>query len=133
MCWEVKSKVPFEKRKFDLSIFTFDEPSNNQSFENWVQVNKTDEKDQGHVDDFKIDTLLESTVRQQNQIELISPSKSFTGSQIKTNIEADVPCEYFLKCLNQPFHLDESKTRMDEVLKDINPVKIDIPFLNEIK
>jgi len=42
---ELKSKVHFEKRKFDLSIFTFDEPSNNQSFKNWVQFNKTDEKD----------------------------------------------------------------------------------------
>jgi len=31
---ELKSKDPFEKRKLDLSIFTFDEPSNNQSFKN---------------------------------------------------------------------------------------------------
>ena len=61
---EPKSRLSFAKRKFDLSIFTFDEPFNNQSFENWVEVNKTYEKDQGQVDDFKIDTLLESTVRQ---------------------------------------------------------------------
>ena len=31
---ELKSRVPFERRKLDLSIFTIDEPSNNQSFEN---------------------------------------------------------------------------------------------------
>ena len=31
---ELKSKVLFQERKFDLSIFTFDEPSNNQSFKN---------------------------------------------------------------------------------------------------
>ena len=42
---ERKSRVPIEKRKFDLSIFIFDESSNNQSFENWVEVNKIDEKD----------------------------------------------------------------------------------------
>jgi len=42
---ELKSKVPFEKRKIHLSGFTFDEPSINQSFENWVEVNVTDEKD----------------------------------------------------------------------------------------
>ena len=29
---ELKSRVLFERRKFDLSIFTFDEPLNNQSF-----------------------------------------------------------------------------------------------------
>ena len=63
---ELKYKVLFAKRKLDLNIFTFDEPFNNQSFENWVEVNKIDEKDQGHVDDFIIDTLLESIVRQQN-------------------------------------------------------------------
>jgi len=31
---ELMSRVPFERRKLDLSIFTFDEPLNNQSFEN---------------------------------------------------------------------------------------------------
>ena len=104
---ELKSKVPFEKRKFDLSIFTFDEPFNNQSFENWIEVNKTDEKDQGQVYNFKIDTLLESTVKQQNRKELVSPYEFFMGSQIKTTIEAsDIPREYFPKCLDQPFHLD---------------------------
>ena len=41
---ELKSKLLFEKRKIDLSIFTFDEPSNNQSFENWVEINKIGEK-----------------------------------------------------------------------------------------
>jgi len=60
---ELKSRVPFAKRKFDLSIFSIDKPSNNQSFKNWVEVIKIDEKDQGQVNDFKIDTLLESTIR----------------------------------------------------------------------
>ena len=56
------------------------------------------------------------------------------GSQIKTTIEAsDVSREYFPKCLDQPLHLDESKTRMAEVLEDIKPVKIDIPLLNVTK
>ena len=55
-------------------------------------------------------------------------------SQIKTTIEAsDIPQKYFSKCLDQPFHLDESKTRMDEVLEDVKLVKIDIPFLDVIK
>ena len=54
---ELKSKVSFEKKNFDLSIFTFDEPSNNQSFENWIKVNVTNRKDQGQVDNFKFDTL----------------------------------------------------------------------------
>jgi len=61
---ELKSRVFFGKRKFDLSIFTFDEPSNNRSFENWVEVNLTDGKDQTQVNNFKIDTLLKFTVRQ---------------------------------------------------------------------
>jgi len=42
---ELKSRVPFERRKLDLSIITFDEPLNNQSFENWVEVNITKGKD----------------------------------------------------------------------------------------
>ena len=64
---ELKSRVFFERRKLHLSIFTFDEPLNNQSFENWVELNTTDENDQGQVDDFRIDTFLESTFKQQNQ------------------------------------------------------------------
>jgi len=28
-----ESRVPFEKRKLDLSIFTFDEPTNDQAIE----------------------------------------------------------------------------------------------------
>jgi len=55
---ELKSRLFFEKQKIDLSIFTFDELSNNQSFKNLVEVNKTDGKNQGQVDDFKIDILL---------------------------------------------------------------------------
>ena len=43
------------------------------------------------------------------------------------------PGEYFPKCLDQAFNLDESKTRMDEVLEDIKHVKIDISLLNVIK
>ena len=75
-----------------MSIFTFDELSNNQSFENWVEINKIDEKVQGQVDNFKIDTHLEFTFGQQNQKESVSPSESFTGSLIKTTIESlDVP------------------------------------------
>jgi len=131
---ELKSRVPFEKRKLDLSNFTFDEPSNNQSFENWVEVNITDEKDQSQVYDFKIDILLESTVRQQNQKESVFSSESFMESLFKTTIEvSDVPRSYIPKCLAQPFHFDENKTRMDEVLEDVKPVKIDIPLLNVIK
>ena len=44
---ELKWRVYFERRKLDLSIFTFDEPLNNQSFENWVEVNMTKGKGQG--------------------------------------------------------------------------------------
>ena len=65
---------------------------------------------------------------------MVFPDDFFTGSQIKTTIEAsDILREYFLKCLDQPFHLDESKTRMDEALEDTKPIKIDIPLLNVIK
>jgi len=55
---KLKSSVPLRK-KLDWSIFTFDESSNNQSFENCIE----DGKDQSQVDDFKIDTLLESIIR----------------------------------------------------------------------
>jgi len=34
---DFKFRVPFEKRKLDLSIFTFDEPTNDQSSENKIQ------------------------------------------------------------------------------------------------
>jgi len=34
---DFKSRVPFEKRKLDLSIFVFDEPTNDQSHENISQ------------------------------------------------------------------------------------------------
>jgi len=64
---ELKSRVSFERRKLHLSIFTFDDPLNNQSFKNSVEVNITKGKDQGQVDDLKVDTHLESTFRQQNQ------------------------------------------------------------------
>ena len=60
---ELKSRVSLDRRKLDLSIFTFDELLNNQSFENWVFLNIIEGKYQGQVDDFKIDTLLESTFR----------------------------------------------------------------------
>jgi len=111
-----------------LSNFTFDEPFNNQCFENWVEINVTDEKDQGQVDDFKIDTLLESTFRQQNQKEYVFPPKSFTGSLFKATIKSlDVPHA------NQPIYFDENKTRMDEVLENIKPVETDIPLSNVIK
>jgi len=33
----LKSRVPFKKRKLDLSIFLFDEPTNDQAFENMIQ------------------------------------------------------------------------------------------------
>jgi len=33
----LKSRVPFEKRKLELSIFTFDESTNEQSFDNALQ------------------------------------------------------------------------------------------------
>ena len=46
---------------------------------------------------------------------------------------SDIPREYFPKCLDQPFHLDESKIRMEEVLEDIKPIKINIPLINVIK
>ena len=66
-----------------------------------VEVNKTDEKDQDQVDDFKSDIRLESTVRQQNKKELISPYEFLMGSQIKMIIEAsDEPREYFPKCMD---------------------------------
>ena len=35
-------RVPFEKRKFNLSIFTFDEPTNNISHENIIQESSID-------------------------------------------------------------------------------------------
>jgi len=34
---------------------------------------------------------------------------------------------------DQPFYIDENKTRMDKVLENIKPVKIDIPLLDVIK
>jgi len=33
----LKSRIPHEKRKLDLSIFNFDEPTNDQSYENKIQ------------------------------------------------------------------------------------------------
>ena len=32
-----KSRILFEKRKLDLSIFTFDEPTNDHTFQNLIQ------------------------------------------------------------------------------------------------
>jgi len=56
------------------------------------------------------------------------------GSQTKTTIEAsNILCEYFPKCLDLAFHLEESKTRMDEVLENVKPVKISISLLDMIK
>ena len=39
----IESRVPFEKRKLDLSIFTFDEPTNDQAFENMIQESLIDQ------------------------------------------------------------------------------------------
>ena len=36
-------RVSFEKRKLDLSIFTFDEPTNDQTFENIIQESRIDQ------------------------------------------------------------------------------------------
>jgi len=56
---DVTSKVPFEKRKFDLSIFTFSESINDQSVENIIQEPQIDksfknlfEDDLNHLDEF---------------------------------------------------------------------------------
>ena len=50
------------------------------------------------------------------------------GSLIKITIESwDVPR------VDQPFYFDENKTRMDEVLENVKPIKIDIPLLGVIK
>ena len=38
----VTSRVPFEREKLDLSIFSFNEPTNDQSFENITQEPKID-------------------------------------------------------------------------------------------
>ena len=34
---DLKFKVPFEKRKLGLRIFTFDKPTNDQTFENIIK------------------------------------------------------------------------------------------------
>ena len=48
--------------------------------------------DQGQVDNFIIDILLESTLGSKGQKESVSPFESFTESLIKTIIESlDVP------------------------------------------
>ena len=40
---DLEFRVSFEKRKLDLSIFTFDEPTNSQSFENKIQESIIDQ------------------------------------------------------------------------------------------
>ena len=40
---KLKSKVSFEKKKLDLNIFTFDEPSNDHTFENMIQESLIDQ------------------------------------------------------------------------------------------
>ena len=40
---DLKFRVLFEKRKLDLSIFTFDEPINDQSLENIIQKPPSDQ------------------------------------------------------------------------------------------
>jgi len=40
---DLKFRVPFEKRKLDSSIFTFDEPTNDQGFENIIQESLIDQ------------------------------------------------------------------------------------------
>jgi len=40
---DLEFRVPFEKRKLNLSVFTFDEPTNNQAFENIIQESLTDQ------------------------------------------------------------------------------------------
>jgi len=44
-------RVPFEKRKLDLSIFTFDEPTNDQTFENIIQGPRNDQNFENHFEE----------------------------------------------------------------------------------
>ena len=41
---DFKSRVPFERRKLDLCIFIFDEPTNDQTFENIIQESLIDQR-----------------------------------------------------------------------------------------
>ena len=46
---------------------------------------------------------------------------------------SDVSHTSFFKCLDHPSPFDENNIRMDEVLEDVKPVKIDILLLDIIK
>jgi len=48
---DLKFRVPFEKRKLDLSIVTFDEPTNDQTFENIIQEPRIDQSFQNLFED----------------------------------------------------------------------------------
>jgi len=39
----LESRVPFEEKKLELSIFTFDESTNDQAFENMIQESLIDQ------------------------------------------------------------------------------------------
>ena len=47
----LKSRVLFKKRKLDLGIFTFDEPSNDHTFENMIQEPLIDQNFEELFDD----------------------------------------------------------------------------------
>ena len=47
----LKSRVLFEKRKLDLSIFTFDEPINDQTFDNTFQEPRINQSFENLFDD----------------------------------------------------------------------------------
>ena len=49
MC--VKSRVLFERRKLNLSIFSFNKPTNDQSFENITQELKIDKSFKNLIED----------------------------------------------------------------------------------
>ena len=48
---DFKSRVPFEREKLDLSIFSFNKPTNDQSFENIIQEPQIDKSFKNLIED----------------------------------------------------------------------------------
>ena len=57
----LESKVPFKKTKLDLSSFTFDEPTNDQTFQNLIQGSLINQSSKNLVEDELI--YLDESVR----------------------------------------------------------------------
>ena len=83
---DLEFRVPFKEIRLDLSIFTFDEPTNNQGFKNMIQESLIDQSFENLFEDKPI--CLDESVR--DTLVSYTPPKKIVDLSIKVMFEDEL-------------------------------------------